>query len=228
MPRRTPSYKRRKIPRQSRAHATVDAILEAAAQLLSAHPERDFDTNKLAEHAGVSVGTLYQYFPNKGAVLRALIERQASRKLDGLQSLLQALGASSLAQQVEQAIDFIIDSKRENLRLEQALYLHFHRFGDPAAIAALESPALTALSRITGGRPLRSFVLLHAVRAALLAASVDHPESLTDGSLRAELVTLATGCLRDRDESSTYSPHEREPLTTLDRRSTNEGGSTRH
>jgi AcrR family transcriptional regulator len=67
----------RKPPRQERSRATVEAILEAAAELLSAKG-RSASTNQIAARAGVSVGSLYQYFPGKDAIVAALFERHAS------------------------------------------------------------------------------------------------------------------------------------------------------
>lgn len=74
----------RKKPRQQRAAATWDAILEAAAQLFQRSGYAGTTTNKVAERAGVSIGSLYQYFPNKDALLVALAERhlgEASQQL---------------------------------------------------------------------------------------------------------------------------------------------------
>ena len=66
---------RRRRPRQARSRATVDAILEAAAQVLTEHGPQGATTNRIAERAGVSVGTVYQYFANKRALFTALGDR---------------------------------------------------------------------------------------------------------------------------------------------------------
>jgi AcrR family transcriptional regulator len=83
MPRRPPARQQRKppsslrkTPRQARARSTVAAIVEAAARILAEGGPRAVTTNRVAARAGVSVGSLYQYFPNRSAVLRALIERE--------------------------------------------------------------------------------------------------------------------------------------------------------
>src|SRR6266540_4026301 len=65
----------RKQPRQKRSLETVDAILAATAQVLVRHGYEGANTNRIAEAAGVSVGSLYQYFPSKEALVTALIER---------------------------------------------------------------------------------------------------------------------------------------------------------
>ena len=67
---------RRRIPAQPRSRATVEVLLEAAAQLLESAGMRGFNTNAVAERAGVSIGTLYRYFPDKQAILIALARRE--------------------------------------------------------------------------------------------------------------------------------------------------------
>src|SRR5687767_12113515 len=62
----------RRQPRQARALATRAAIFEATAQILEAEGEAGFNTNRVAERAGVSIGTLYQYFGSKQAILAAM------------------------------------------------------------------------------------------------------------------------------------------------------------
>jgi AcrR family transcriptional regulator len=64
----------RRAPSQARSRLTVDAVLEAAAQVFERHGYAAGTTNRIAERAGVSIGTLYQYFPNKDAILVALVE----------------------------------------------------------------------------------------------------------------------------------------------------------
>jgi AcrR family transcriptional regulator len=68
----------RRRPRQSRSRATWDAILEAAAQVLERDGPAGFSTASVAERAGVSIGTVYQYFPDKQAILLAAAEREVS------------------------------------------------------------------------------------------------------------------------------------------------------
>lgn len=63
----------RKRPSQSRSKDTVQTILKGAAHILASNKGEKFNTNKLAQVAGVSVGSIYQYFPNKEAIISALV-----------------------------------------------------------------------------------------------------------------------------------------------------------
>jgi len=85
----------RRAPLQSRGHATFDHILDATARLLEKVGLEGVNTNSIARAAGVNVATLYQYFPNKQAVLLALFDRQAERRIGTAQSLLAGIGRSA-------------------------------------------------------------------------------------------------------------------------------------
>jgi AcrR family transcriptional regulator len=85
----------RRAPLQSRGQATFDHILDAAARLLEQTGLEGVNTNSIARAAGVNVATLYQYFPNKQAVLLALFERQADRRVGTARSLLAGIGRSA-------------------------------------------------------------------------------------------------------------------------------------
>jgi AcrR family transcriptional regulator len=78
----------RKQPRQARALVTVEAILTAAAQVFQRLGYAAGTTDRIAERAGVSVGSLYQYFPNKDAILVALAERHIDAGFEQLRSLM--------------------------------------------------------------------------------------------------------------------------------------------
>jgi AcrR family transcriptional regulator len=76
--RRADRLRPRKHPRQTRSRGTVDAILEAAAQVFTTHGYAAGTTNRIAARAGVSIGSLYEYFPSKDALLVALMERHVA------------------------------------------------------------------------------------------------------------------------------------------------------
>jgi AcrR family transcriptional regulator len=85
----------RKLPTQQRSEATVEAILQAAAQVFERHGYAAGTTNRIAERAGVSIGTLYQYFPNKDAILVALVHRHLAESTAALGPHLQRLNSGA-------------------------------------------------------------------------------------------------------------------------------------
>lgn len=82
----------RKLPTQARARRTVEAILEAAAQVFEAQGYARATTDRIAERAGVSIGSLYQYFPDKDSILAVLSERHADGGLRRIRELLSSSG----------------------------------------------------------------------------------------------------------------------------------------
>ncbi|HYC53650.1 MAG TPA: TetR/AcrR family transcriptional regulator [Candidatus Binatia bacterium] len=101
-PRRTDTLRPRKKPRQSRAHDTVAAILKAAAQVFTSRGYAATTTNHIAQRAGVSIGSLYEYFPNKDALLVALMEHHIAESEAILAQV--AMDAPAGAQHVREMI----------------------------------------------------------------------------------------------------------------------------
>lgn len=100
----------RKPARQSRARDTIDAILDAAARLVTREEAPlSLSTNRIAEIAGVSIGSLYQYFPGKDAILHALIEREFNKIVDGHVAFIEAIdpGVVPLDDAIQQLVDRI-------------------------------------------------------------------------------------------------------------------------
>lgn len=97
MARKTsPVFDARRRPTQSRSQVTLDIILEAAALVFSEHGYAAGTTNRIAQRAGVSVGSFYQYFPNKDAVLVALVENRVNAGMRSVETLLSdAVGTAS-------------------------------------------------------------------------------------------------------------------------------------
>lgn len=110
--------KKRRSPRQARATETVALILEAAAQILEAGGLEAFTTNAVAERAGVSIGTLYQYFANKKALLLALAQREIESTLVQLR---RPEATRSPEDRVRYTVRAIINAFRGRLRVRKAV-----------------------------------------------------------------------------------------------------------
>ena len=78
----------RKKPKQTRSKLMVDNILEASIRVLKQHPYHQFTTNRVAEAAGISIGSLYQYFPNKQSILLELEIRAVNEMIENVEKLL--------------------------------------------------------------------------------------------------------------------------------------------
>jgi AcrR family transcriptional regulator len=112
----------RKMPSQARSQATVDAIFEATIQVLLGDGLQRLTTIRVAERAGVSVGTLYQYYPNKQALLFAVLQRH----LGNVEKAITEAAASShhtpLATMVSAVIGALVKVKTGRLDESRALY----------------------------------------------------------------------------------------------------------
>jgi len=112
----------RKTPKQGRARATYDAILEAAAHIIAGQGLVAFNTNAVAERAGVSIGSLYQYFPNKDSLMAALIQRQQEAQLATLQAAAEMIGSEkTLEKVVRSLVRAAMQHHRENDLLASAI-----------------------------------------------------------------------------------------------------------
>jgi len=87
-----PNISPKKLPRQRRAIATVDALIEAATYILSRDGVGGFTANKVAEKAGVNIASLYQYFPNKEALIFHLVQQTWTRQLERIAPILARPG----------------------------------------------------------------------------------------------------------------------------------------
>ena len=112
----------RKQPRQARATAMVEHILQAATRVLGTESLAGFNTNRVAEVAGISIGSLYQYFPNKSALVVALIDRAQSALAEAIEQCIVRRKGSSFTRALAELVDIAIE----------------HQFGNPTFAAALD------------------------------------------------------------------------------------------
>jgi len=96
-----PKPSQRREPTQARAQQTIQTLFKAAAQILDREGEAGLTTNKVAAAAGFSIGTLYQYFPSKEMLVRAMAARGQDLVLQELESYLSALENGSAVQRMD-------------------------------------------------------------------------------------------------------------------------------
>jgi AcrR family transcriptional regulator len=195
----------RKSPRQARSQATVGAILDAAARVLIERGYAATNTNLVAERAGVSVGSLYQYFPNKEALITALHERH-SRQMD---AVITEAFARSEPLGFEEALTAIIEGVVEAHRVESGLHRvlemqlagHEDLDSHQQAEAAISGRILALLERyrddITVEQPrLAAFMLMHSLHALVHAVVLERPPGVSLKAATREIVRLAKAYLQ--------------------------------
>ena len=187
MSNETPA-RQRITPRQARARASVEAILEAAAQILEAGGEAAFNTNAVAERAGVSIGAVYRYFPDKRAILIALAEREQG-KVDAATAPPGLSADRAMIRAFLNAFDGRGAARRAAVRAQLAV-------SDPKALAAgfdRLPPARTADGASL--TPVQQFVLSRAVHGAMRAAVLEDAPFLQSREFEDELVRLGRAYL---------------------------------
>lgn len=111
----------RNKPRQTRSAATFDLALEAAARILETGGLAGFNTNAIAEKAGISIGSLYQYFPSKDAILAELIRQKRTAMLARMQAVAQNRQAIGLTAAIDALIEAGIEHQLKRPRLSRSL-----------------------------------------------------------------------------------------------------------
>jgi|GEM_PF-374461 len=113
----------RRRPRQQRARDTVDAILQAAGQVIADRGWAETTTNHVAQRAGVSIGSLYQYFPNKESILVALMERHLLQVQPIVQEAIEAMDDESIpvARSLERLFARLVEMHEREPKLNRIL-----------------------------------------------------------------------------------------------------------
>ncbi|WP_175900916.1 TetR/AcrR family transcriptional regulator [Burkholderia seminalis] len=198
----------RKAPRQARSRATVDVIVTAGARVLDTHGWAGFTTNEVAEVAGVSIGSVYQYFPNK----LALVDAIRRRHFDDVLAVLQRAHdrRASAGRLVEGLIGDLIAAHRDHPSLHRALLDLPDPGGAKDAHDAFQKAYLRRYALIVAACRGRAPVKADAMTAQVLSSALEgivHNAArrglLDDPTLKRELVRLARGYLEDpRDRAA--------------------------
>jgi len=202
-PRR--SLKPRKWPVQARSEATVSALFDASIQVLLAVGYRKFTTTRVAERAGVSVGSLYQYFPNRQALITAVIERY----LEGLRTTIEqhcrALRGSTLDRQVRGLVDGAIAAKFEHIDVSRALHEPLADIGGAELVTASAIKMAGSIAEVLRSCADASFhdvdrlalLIVISCSSVLQAAITDQTGALDREALRAHMRAMVTGYLNE-------------------------------
>jgi AcrR family transcriptional regulator len=115
-------FEPRKTPVQARSAASVDAIVEATIQVLLSVGKEKLTTTRVALRAGVSVGTLYQYFPNKSALLKALLKRHMDEVAGAVERVCREQKGNAVSEMGTALINAFLEAKMKNVKTSVALY----------------------------------------------------------------------------------------------------------
>ena len=201
----------RRPPSQARARQTLQAIFEATARVLTDEGEAALTTNRIAEVAGVSIGTLYQYFDNKEAIVRTMLQDERQRVMQGLEALLaaadprstdparadprrvlrdfihlyvQAFGTGARGRRELVRLAWLLDRQPEQL---EALRDASERIA--VHVQRMNHPALRAPT------PAMSFVLTRLLAMTVRAAAVERSPLLGTAAFEDELFNACWGVL---------------------------------
>jgi AcrR family transcriptional regulator len=197
---RKPLTKPRKHASQDRSRATVDALIEATARILVAQGFDKASTNRIAEKAGVSVGSLYQYFPGKEALVAAVMERHNRELMQVVRGTLAEVAALPLEQAARKLVAAAIEAHRIDPKLHRVLAEQIPRTGKLENIQAFnrETHALFRAYLEAHGDEFRTvdlglaaFVCVTSIEALTHTAVLHHSESFSDDVFEA-LVDEAT------------------------------------
>lgn len=214
MPRSLPSLQPRKTPVQARSVHTVEAIHTACIQVLIDGGLERFSTTRVAARAGVSVGTLYQYYPNKQSLLAAVLEKHLLRVVQAVEAAcLQARG-QPVARMAQTLVQAFVAAKFAEPDVSRALYAVTAEVQGEAVVARLSQRALAAVcdmletasdKRFADLMPI-SFVLTTAVIGPVQALlSTAAPPALVAG-VQAHLVTLVSAYLGEVGHAAAQQP----------------------
>ncbi|UYN94204.1 MAG: TetR/AcrR family transcriptional regulator [Enhydrobacter sp.] len=196
----------RRTPRQARSGITVETILEGAAQVLEMHGLAGFTTNAVALRAGVSIGTLYQYFADKNAVLFELARREMERAISDVARALAQRGDISNEERVRAMIRSIIGAFHGRQRARKAVIQAVLAQGLGMEMMRPVATFIAELGERAGAAPQgafprmaaeQHFVLTRAVLGAIRAAVLEEQPFLKSRAFEDELVRLGTAYLRD-------------------------------
>ena len=202
-----PRAKPRKLPRQTRSRELVEAILTAAARVFVREGWARATTNRIADAAGISVGSLYQYFPGKDAIAVELLRRHRARILDAVGHTLAGVDESTLEGRVSKLIRALLEAQELDPGLHRVLIENVLRtsaraemigFEDLVEKVVVEKLRAAAAEVRAPELELAAFLLVRTTMAITHAAVVDRPEYAKDPRLVREMTRMIVGYLTTR------------------------------
>lgn len=194
----------RKSPRQLRSQHTVDTILQATAHVLASHGYAGTNTNLIAETAGVSVGSLYQYFPNKNALIAALHQRHDNQMLDVIDDVLNSNPAATLQERVAAIVQAMLHAHLLEPALHRVLEREFPLLDTPREHSMADQDIHRRMRHLLElhraeiaqqDRDLATYVVLRIMESLVHAAALEPPAGFSTEQLEEAVVDAVMGYL---------------------------------
>jgi len=188
--------KPRKLPRQARSQATVAIILEAATRILTDRGIDAFNTNEVARRAGVSVGSIYQYFPNKDSLLLALRDRHSVEMADAIEGVASASLGGDLQADLQRLVRAAMAAHEADPGLHKVLDQHVaFAHDDHASGQRIGQMVATLLGQNEGeimhcDLELAAWTTMRTVEALVHAAVLDPPAGFEKSQIEQNIVDV--------------------------------------
>lgn len=199
----------RKRPMQSRSRALVEAVEQACLRILDEDGEETLTVARISEVSGVAVGSIYQYFPNKDAIITLLYERVLDQESEQLLRMRERLVGVPLKSALREILANIIRVETRLFKLNRAFHLRYHSalhlgmWRGPYHTAGefIEATWLPFLRMYeheisTQDPALAAYLLGQGLRSVIRSVLEDMPIQLESSALLDSLVAMAVGCLR--------------------------------
>ena len=200
----------RKHASQERSRATVDALIEATRRLLVREGFDKASTNRIAREAGVSVGSLYQYYPGKEALVAAVIDRHNRELMQVVRAALAEVAALPVEKAMRKLVAVAIDAHRIDPRLHRVLAEQIPRTGRLEKVATFNREYYALVKDYLANHrdemravdlDLAAFVCVTSIEALTHTAVLHRPDVLSDDAVETlvdEAARLVIRYLRER------------------------------
>jgi AcrR family transcriptional regulator len=182
------ALKPRKTPRQARSVATVDAIFEATIQVLLAEGAPGLTTSRVAERAGVSVGSMYQYFPHKQALLYAVLQQHLETVATAVEAACLQHHGQPVAAMAEALVKAYVDAKTARVEVSRALFQVAVELDTAELLGGITKRINNATTALLASAPDAQFDDLPSVVFTLLAALAGTTRTVFERGARPALV----------------------------------------
>jgi AcrR family transcriptional regulator len=194
----------RRRPKQRRSRQTVEAVLDAVVRLLKRGGSKTITTNRIAEVAGVSIGSVYQYFPDKRAIFTALHQRHVDQIDRMVQTKLVEHAASSIEELVRAMVEAMVEAHAIDPELYELLMTEVPHRADGTRDFAVRLHGAFLLAISSRAHELKKrrdldkvvFVVTHMVEALSHGAVLRRPASMSLKDAKEEAVRAILAYLR--------------------------------